>query len=76
VKFLQKNNISKILTDFLATYKWQNNFSYNFTTLTNLLCVSVCTQIKEEKQYDIEREAEYEKQTEGKKRERVGQRVE
>jgi hypothetical protein len=51
------------------------NGSVIFYTLQNfkefLLCVSACTQIKEEKQYGIEGEIEYKKQTVRRKEKRV-----
>ena len=39
-----------------------------------LLCVSACTQIKEEKEYSVEGETEYEKETVRRKEKREGGR--
>jgi hypothetical protein len=70
----RENKSFTVLTDFHAFYKWQ----CNFYTLQNfkefLLCVSACTQIKEEKQYGIEGETEYEKHTVRRKEKREGGR--
>jgi len=69
-----ENKIFAVLTDFHTFHKWQ----CNFYTLQNfkefLLCVSACTQIKEAKQYGIEGETKYEKQTVRRKEKREGGR--